>query len=68
VDGSELLQRPDDTEAVIRERIRTYECHIHPVVDYYSSRGLLYEVEGIGDPDAVMANIMKVLDAEDPAK
>ena len=68
VDGSELMQRPDDTEAVIRERIRTYECHIHPVVDYYSSQGLLYEVDGLGDPDAVMANIMKVLDADEPAK
>ena len=68
VDGSELLQRPDDTEAVIRERIQTYECHIHPVVDYYSARGLLYDVEGMAEPDAVMANIMKVLDAEDTAK
>jgi adenylate kinase len=63
IDGSDLLQRPDDTEAVIRERIQTYERHIHPVIDYYSARGLLYEVEGIGDPNAVMANIVKVLDA-----
>jgi len=67
-DGSELIQRPDDAEAVIRERIRTYEQHICPVIDYYSVRGLLYEVNAITDPDTVMANIMKVLDAEDPAK
>jgi adenylate kinase len=66
-DGSELLQRPDDAEAVVRERIRTYERHIHPVIDYYSARGLLHKVEGMGDPDAVMANIMKVLDAQAPA-
>ena len=64
-DGSELMQRPDDTEAVIRERIQTYERHTHPVIDYYSAQGLLYEVDGMGDPDAVTAKIMKVLDGED---
>ncbi len=56
------MQRPDDTEVVIRQRIQTYEQHIHPVVDYYSDRGSLYEVEAMADPDSVMANIMKVLD------
>jgi adenylate kinase len=61
VDGSELMQRPDDMEAVIRERIRTYERDSRPLIDYYSAQGLLYEVEGIGDPDAVMADIMRVL-------
>jgi adenylate kinase len=67
-DGSELMQRPDDTEAVIRERIHTYERHSRPLIDYYSAQGLLYEVVGVGDPDAVMANIVKVLDREDPTK
>jgi adenylate kinase len=69
VDGSELIQRPDDTAPAIRERIRAYERHIHPLLDYYSVRGsLLHHVEGIGDPDEVMANVMKVLDVEDSAK
>jgi adenylate kinase len=68
VDGSELVQRPDDAEAVIRERIQTYECHTRPLIDYYSARGLLYAVEGVGDPEAVMANIMEILDKEDPTK
>ena len=68
VDGSELMQRPDDTEAVIRERIHTYERHTRPLIDYYFAQGLLNEVEGVGEPDAVMANIMKVLDKEDPTK
>jgi adenylate kinase len=67
-DGSELIQRPDDTEAVIRERIHTYERHTRPLLNYYSARDLLYEVEGAGDPDAVMANIKKVLDREAPTK
>ena len=67
-DGSELMQRPDDAEAVIRERIQTYERHTRPLIEYYSAQGLLYEVEGVAEPDAVMANIMKVLDRDDPSK
>ena len=67
-DGSELMQRPDDAEAVIRERIQTYERHTRPLIDYYSAQGLLYAVEGVAEPDAVMANIKKVLDRDDPSK
>jgi adenylate kinase len=67
-DGSELMQRPDDTEHVIRERIHTYERHTRPLIEYYSAQGLLHEVEGVGDQDQVMANIRKVLDTDDPPK
>ena len=68
VDGSELVQRPDDAEVVIRERIHTYERQSSSLIDYYSVRGVLREVEGTGHPDAVMASIMKVLDREEPTK
>jgi adenylate kinase len=67
-DGSELMQRPDDNETVIRERFQTYERHTRPLIDFYSGQGLLREVEGVGDPDAVMANIVNVLDKEGPTK
>jgi adenylate kinase len=67
-DGSELVQRPDDTEPVIRERIQMYERHTRPLIDFYSAQGLLHQVEGVGDPDTVTANIAQVLDKEDPAK
>jgi adenylate kinase len=67
-DGSELMQRPDDTETVIRERIQTYERHTRPLIDYYSAQGLLHHVDGVGEPDAVMANIVKLLDREDPTR
>jgi adenylate kinase len=67
-DGSELMQRPDDTETVIRERIQTYECHTRPLIDYYAAQGLLHQVDGVGEPDAVMANIVKVLDKEDATR
>ena len=67
-DGSELIQRPDDTEPVIRERFHTYERHTRPLIEYYSAQGLLHEVDGVGDPDAVLAKVTKVLESEDPTK
>jgi adenylate kinase len=68
VDGSELIQRPDDNEAVIRDRIHTYECHTRPLIDYYSARGLLREVRGVADAETVMSDILKILEKEEAAK
>lgn len=68
VDGSELMQRPDDNEDVIRERIRTYECHTRPLIDYYAARGLLCRVEAMGHPDAVSSEIKTLLDRQEPTK
>jgi len=66
MDGSELLQRADDTEAVVRERICLYERHTRPLIEYYSAQGVLHEVEGMCDPESVTANILKVLNRKDP--
>lgn len=62
IDGSELIHRLDDTEAVISTRLASYEKQTMPLVEYYIGRGLLTAVDGMEDADAVTANIMKVLD------
>jgi adenylate kinase len=51
--GGELLQRDDDNEATIRNRLQVYERQTAPLVDYYDKRGLLTTVEATGDVDAV---------------
>ena len=66
-DNSELIQREDDTETVVRERIQLYERHTRPLIDYYLRQGLLHEVEAVSDPDAVTANIFKFLNPTFPA-
>jgi adenylate kinase len=66
-DESELIQREDDREAVVRERIALYEHHTRPLVDYYSAQGLLHQVEAICDPDMVTADILKVLNPNSSA-
>ncbi|MDY3052729.1 MAG: adenylate kinase [Ndongobacter sp.] len=44
--GSELIQREDDTEQVIRDRIKVYETQTAPLVDYYRQQGCLISVDG----------------------
>lgn len=65
-DGSELIHRPDDTEAVIRERFATYEALTLPLVDYYRARGVLASVDAMADADTVAAGIRQILDGAKP--
>ena len=59
--GGELLQRDDDNEATIRNRLQVYERQTAPLVDYYEKRGLLTTVEATGDVDAVYARLRSAL-------
>jgi adenylate kinase len=55
-DGA-LIQRPDDTEEVVRERLRVYREQTLPIADAYRGRGLLVNVEGTGAPDEVFERL-----------
>jgi adenylate kinase len=60
--GSDLLQRDDDKEKVVRVRLREYAAKTAPLIDFYSSRGQLQEVDGVGAPDEVEQRIEAVLE------
>lgn len=62
VDGSALIHRPDDTEAVISERLHAYEQQTKPLVEYYDARGMLSRIDAMADADMVTESIAKVLD------
>jgi len=53
--GTELLQRADDTEQVVRERLAAYRGQTEPVIAYYRDRGgvKVVAVDGSGTPDEV---------------
>jgi adenylate kinase len=55
--GSALVQRPDDTEEVVRRRLEVYVRQTRPVAEAYRRRGILVEVDGKGDPDAVFERL-----------
>src|SRR3989442_14037201 len=55
--GGELRQRSDDTEPVIRERLRAYREQTAPLLARYQMVGLLLTVDGRGRPDEVFGRI-----------
>ena len=65
-DGGELHQRDDDREEVIRERLATYARDTEPLEQYYAERGLLRDVEAVGDIDEVTERALKVLSEIEP--
>ena len=61
-DGTSLVQRPDDTSAVVANRLKTYHQQTEPLVDYYKSNGTVYDVRSDRDPDDVKADIFDLLE------
>jgi len=59
--GGELYQRDDDREDVIRTRLASYADDTAPLEAFYSERGLLRDVEAVGDIDDVTVRAMDVL-------
>jgi adenylate kinase len=51
--GGKLVQRPDDTEEVVRKRYDEYLQKTAPLLDYYGKKGLVRAVDGVGSLDEV---------------
>ena len=47
--GGELYQREDDKTATVRHRLKVYMQTTLPLKDYYRKKGLLVDVDGMGD-------------------
>lgn len=57
--GGELYQRSDDNETAVNNRLYVYEANTQPLIDYYSKRGLLRNIDGDQDIDKVMEDIFR---------
>jgi adenylate kinase len=55
--------RSDDNEETIRVRLQVYTEQTEPLLDVYRSRGLLVEVNGLGEIDEVSERVFAALDA-----
>ena len=53
--------RADDTEDVIRRRLEVYAEQTAPLIDVYSKRNLVVEVDGLGAVDEVTSRIVEAL-------
>jgi adenylate kinase len=54
--------RKDDTEEVIRNRMKVYHSQTHPLMDYYEKQGKFISLLGKGSIDDIFAGICKVID------
>jgi adenylate kinase len=61
VDGSSLVQRPDDSEAVFTERMKTFEAQTAPVIEHYRKQGRFEEIDGDQQVEQVTAEITSAL-------
>lgn len=60
-DGGPLIQRQDDNEETIRQRLVAYEHETVPLIDYYRRKNVLHDVDGSGDPEAISENLLAFL-------
>lgn len=60
--GGALVQRSDDREEVVRERLAVYERSTAPLVDFYRERASYRPVDGAQAPDAVAAAVAGAID------
>lgn len=59
--GEPLIQRKDDTEQVVKQRLTAYHEQTEPLAAYYKDKGVLVEVDGTGDIDAVAAQMIEIV-------
>jgi adenylate kinase len=61
IDGSEIVQRPDDEEATVRARMREQIPPLLEVVDHYRTQGILQTVDGREPISDVSARMLRAL-------
>ena len=59
--GSELVQRDDDKEETVKNRLKVYHDQTAPLIEFYSSRNVLETVDGTKPSEDVFANICSIL-------
>ena len=60
--GEALVQRKDDNAETVRNRLKVYHETTAPVIDYYNKKGILAEIDGVGDIDAIFAKAVEALE------
>lgn len=61
VTGEPLIQRKDDTAAVLKSRLEAFHRQTEPVVDHYSKKGAVANLHADKPPNEVTKEVQKVL-------
>jgi adenylate kinase len=62
-DGAELVQRPDDSLDVVKNRFKAYHEQTKPVVDYYKNNNTVYDIDANRGVDEVSNLVFDNLDS-----
>ena len=60
--GGKLRHRADDNEETIGNRLRVYETHTIPVIEYYQEQEKLRTVQGVGEVNDIFKAVVKIVD------
>jgi adenylate kinase len=63
-DPGPFVQRDDDTEEAIRNRLQEYHEQTEPLKDYYEERGILVTVDASQDIDEVTEDVLQAVGAD----
>ncbi len=59
--GGELYQRDDDNAETVTSRLEVYESQTLPLIDYYTARGRIRSIDGVGDIKEIFGRVTQVL-------
>ena len=59
--GSELILRDDDKPETVLNRLNVYHAQTQPLIDFYTAKGVLKDVDGTQDMMDVFAAITEIL-------
>ena len=56
-----LVHRKDDTIEAVKMRMAKYHSETAPIIPYYTQKGVLKRVDGVGEPDIITQRLIAVL-------
>ena len=59
--GGELYQRPDDTEATVKNRLAVYRRQTAGLIDFYEKKGVLVRIDASASPQATADAMLELL-------
>ena len=60
--GGELYQRKDDNPETVQSRLDVYSAQTAPLIEYYTKKGIIFNVVSDSTPEAVFEKVSAKLD------
>lgn len=64
ITGEDLIQRKDDTEETVRNRMNVFQETIRPVLDFYREKGALKTVDASGSESEIFTSLLGIVNSK----